>query len=133
MFGWTDHVGELELWVQAPRPEDVFAEGVRAVGELLGEEDGTVPGEPTERELEVDGEDRPRLFADWLGELAFLAEMEGFVPDHARGVQLKEGRVHGWVSGHLGSPPHLVKAVTLHRLRFDELDGRWHARVVLDV
>lgn len=133
MYGWTDHVGELELWVQADRPEDVFAEGVRAVAELLGEEDRPVPGPSRERELEVRAQDRARLFADWLGELAFLAEMEGFVPDDVRGVELDDERVRGWVSGHLGSPPHLVKAVTLHRLRFDELDGRWQARAVLDV
>jgi len=37
------------------------------------------------------------------------------------------------VVGHRGTPPHLIKAVTLHRLVFEPDDGGWRARVVLDV
>jgi SHS2 domain-containing protein len=37
------------------------------------------------------------------------------------------------VSGTRASPPHLVKAVTYHRLEMHEQDGTWRARVVLDV
>jgi len=33
--GWTEHVGELELWVEAPDEPGVFTEALRALGELL--------------------------------------------------------------------------------------------------
>jgi SHS2 domain-containing protein len=38
-------------------------------------------------------------------------------------------RVHGTV----GDPPHVVKAVTYHRLAFEPRGDAWHATVVLDV
>jgi SHS2 domain-containing protein len=41
--------------------------------------------------------------------------------------------VEATVSGTRGSPPHLVKAVTYHRLEMHEQDETWRARVVLDV
>lgn len=105
------------------------ARGRRAAGE----EEPAAPGEGERREVEAHGADRATLFAHWLGELAFLAETQSFVPDEVAEVECDGGRVRAQVSGHLASPPHLVKAVTYHRLRFEEQDGRWHARAVLDV
>lgn len=35
---WMEHTGELELEAEAPTPEKVFAEGLAAMAELLGQE-----------------------------------------------------------------------------------------------
>jgi SHS2 domain-containing protein len=37
------------------------------------------------------------------------------------------------VAGSAGDPPHLVKGVTYHGLRFERTGAGWLARVVLDV
>ena len=128
-YGWGEHTGELELWVTASSERGVFEEAVRAVAEVLGAEGG----ESESREVAVAGADRAGLLAEWLEELAFLAETEGFVPDRAEGLVLTPARVTARVVGHRGTPPHLIKAVTLHRLAFEPDDGGWRARVVLDV
>jgi SHS2 domain-containing protein len=127
-YGWAEHVGELELWVEAPDERAVFAEALRALGELLATE-----GEPAEREVTAEGEDRAVLLAAWLEELAFLAETEGLVPETVDALKLEPRRVHARVAGRCGSPPHLVKAVTYHRLSFARVDNGWRAVVVLDV
>ncbi|HKE78293.1 MAG TPA: archease [Solirubrobacteraceae bacterium] len=128
-YGWGEHTGELELWVTASSEREVFAEAVRAVAELLGGEGG----ERESRDVAVAATDRGRLLAGWLEELAFLAETEGFVPERAEELVLAPARVTARVVGHRGTPPHLIKAVTLHRLAFEPDDGGWRARVVLDV
>ncbi|HWC27295.1 MAG TPA: archease [Solirubrobacteraceae bacterium] len=131
---WVEHTGELELEAEAPTPEAVFAEGLAAMAELLGQEGDAVAGRAREtRELHLSGRDRAVLFADWLAELAVLAETEGFVVDEARRIELGGDAVRATVLGHRGQPPHLVKAVTLHRLLFAHDDRGWRARATLDV
>ena len=127
-YGFAEHVGELELWVEAPTREGVFEESLRALAEVLGS-----GGEPAERSLRLEGEDPAVLFADWLAELAFLAETEGFVPAAVRELRLAPGGLEARVAGGTGAPPHLVKAVTYHRLAFEPRDGGWRAVAVLDV
>jgi SHS2 domain-containing protein len=132
MYGFSDHVGELELWVRAATEEEVFGESARALAEVLSGEDR--PAAVAEsREVAVRATDRPALLAQWLEELAFLAETEGFVADRVEEVVLDGGGVCARVAGHRGSPPHLVKAVTYHRLCFERAPDGWRARAVLDV
>jgi SHS2 domain-containing protein len=127
-YGWGEHVGELELWVEAPDEAAVFAEAVAALGELLATE-----GAPAAREVSAGGADRATLFAAWLEELAFLAETEGFVPEAVEALELDAERVRARITGRRGSPPHLVKAVTYHRLGFEPTEAGWRATAVLDV
>jgi SHS2 domain-containing protein len=128
-YGWTDHVGELELWVEAPDERGVFAEALRALADVLAAPDG----EPEWRDVVAEGEDRAVLLAAWLEELNFLAETEGFAPETAEDLALEPGRVRARVGGRVGSPPHLVKAVTYHRLAFERAGDGWRAVTVLDV
>jgi SHS2 domain-containing protein len=127
-FGWAEHVGELELWVEAPGEEGVFAEALRALGELLA-----TNGRPAERHVAAEGDDRAALLAAWLEELVFLAEIEGFVPEATESLVLEPRRVRARVAGRRGTPRHLVKAVTYHRLSFERVHNGWRAVAVLDV
>jgi SHS2 domain-containing protein len=128
-YGWAEHVGELELWVEAPTREAVFADALQALAELLG---GVRP--PAERrQIALQGEELAVLLADWLGELAFLAETEGFVPASVEQLELPAGGLRATVGGDRAAPPHLVKAVTYHRLSFEPHRGGWRAVAVLDV
>jgi SHS2 domain-containing protein len=131
-YGWGEHTGELELWVTAASEAEVFVEALRALAELLGSEEGE-SGAVEARLVAVEGGDHARLLAGWLEELAFLAETEGLVPERAEELRLAPAGVSARIVGHIGSPPHLIKAVTLHRLAFErDVDG-WRALVVLDV
>ncbi len=76
---------------------------------------------------------RPVLFAEWLAELAFLAETEGLVPERIAELALDSERLEATVEGRLAEPRHLVKAVTYHRLEFGPNGDGWRATAVLDV
>jgi SHS2 domain-containing protein len=131
-YRWGEHVGELELEVRADDEAGVFAEAVRALGELLAGE-GPAAGEPEWFELAAEGGDRAGLWAAWLEEVNYLAESEGVVPVRADAIVLDPRRVRGRLQGYRGEPPHLVKAVTYHRLVFEPCSGGWRASGVLDV
>jgi SHS2 domain-containing protein len=129
-FGWGEHVGELELSIEAATEDAVFVEAVNAIAELLA--DGE-PGPLEWREVSVEGTERAVLLAEWLAELAYLAETEGFVPAAVERLALEPDLVRARLGGRRGSPPHLIKAVTYHGLRFEPAPGGWRAHLVMDV
>jgi SHS2 domain-containing protein len=127
-YEWVEDTAELELRIEAESPEEVFLDALAAFAELTGE----ATGEERSVQVELEATDPPALLARWLEELVFLAETEGFVPGDAE-IALGENRLSGVLGGRIGEPRPLVKAVTYHGLAFDEHNGRWRARAVLDV
>lgn len=128
---FVEHVGEIELAVEAASEEGLLAEAATAFRELV---DGSLPhGAPLRCEIDLPAETPSLLLVDWLGELVFLAEVEGFVPERVAELELSRGRLRATVEGARGRPRHLVKAVTLHDLAVSCEKGVWHGRVVLDV
>jgi SHS2 domain-containing protein len=130
LFRWVEHTAELELEIEARSRADVFAEALAAFAELVGD----ARGPPAAREVEVEADEDSMLLVEWLGELIYLSEAEGFVPERVASLQFGEGRLRARVEGHEGESRYLVKGVTLHRLELRRQDdGGWGARVVLDV
>ena len=130
-YSWGEHVGELELRLDGPDERAVFESAVAAFAELLG--DGGEHGAREWFDVAADGGDRATLLAAWLEELVFLAEQHGFVPVAVQDMTLEDASIRARVGGYRGEPPHLVKAVTYHRLSFAPDNGGWRANVVLDV
>lgn len=130
-YRWVDHTGELELEIEALGQRQVFEQGFEAMRELLSADEQV--GEPLSRQIDLRAPDGAALLADWLAELAFLGETEGLVPERLRALVVGDRELRATVDGRRGSPRHLVKAVTYHRLALERADGGWRARVVLDV
>jgi SHS2 domain-containing protein len=126
---WESHTGEEQLHVVAGSPEQVVVETILAFSRLVEREAG---GEPVSRDVTVTGADHGSLLVELLGELVYLAEIEGFVADAAT-VTLAAGTLHAALAGRLTTVEPLVKGATYHGLRFEQRGGAWDARVVLDV
>ena len=136
MHRWVDHTAELELELAAASERGVFEEALAALGGLLAERAGAEDepdAEPARHQVSARAPDRATLLAEWLSELAYLAESEGFVPTRAERLELTDNALEATVVGRRASPPHLVKAVTYHRLGIWEEDETWRARVIFDV
>jgi len=116
--------------IEAPSEEAVFTDALRGLGELLADDGG---GEQVRREVAVDGRERAILLVEWLNELVFLAETEDFVPEDVGRIQLSDHGLVASVCGHRGSPRHVVKGATYHRLAFERFGRGYCASVVLDV
>jgi SHS2 domain-containing protein len=130
VYRFVDHTAELELRIEAVSEEAVFHEALAAFAELVAREEN---GEPAAYEVHAQAGDRAALLAEWLQELIFLAETEDFVPERVRSLDLRPDELEATVEGRRGHPSHLVKAVTYHGLDLHPEQGKWHARVVLDV
>ena len=126
-----EHVGEIELELEAESAGGVFAEALAAFRELV---DGAgTYGPPRRHEIEIAGETPPALLAHWLEELAFLADAQAFVPARVVEIDVTGSGLRSIVEGNHGRPRHVVKAVTFDHLELVRSEGRWHGHVVLDV
>ena len=130
MYRWVEHTGELELAIEAETESGIFEQGFEAMSELLATE---TSGVSETRAITLAGSDRAVLLADWLAELAYLAESEGLVPERLASLELGPAVLDAAVQGSRGDSPHLVKAATYHRLAFEPAGSGWRATVVLDV
>jgi SHS2 domain-containing protein len=127
---FVEHVGEVEVELESETEAGVFAAATDAFAELVAAEGG---GPSEQHEIALEGGDRALLLVDWLNELVYLAEVDGFVPERLEAFELGGAGLRATVAGRRDDPPHLVKAVTLNNLEFAEKGGAWHGRVVLDV
>jgi SHS2 domain-containing protein len=127
---FVEHVGEVELELEGSSEADLYVEAVAAFRELV--DSATRHGAAFQREIVLPDAEPSLLLVDWLNELVFLAEVEGFVPERVERLELVQG-VRGTLTGVHGRPRHLVKAATLHDLELSNRGEVWHARVVLDV
>ena len=129
MYEWREHTAEIELFVRASTPADVFRDAADAFGRLV---ELASDGAHTARRLDVEGRDYASMLVEFLDDLIYLADTDSFVPDEAR-VELADGHLAAELDGRVTELQPIVKAATYHDLEFREEDGAWEARVVLDV
>jgi SHS2 domain-containing protein len=132
-YRWIEHTAELELEIEGARAEAVFADAFDALAELMRDEQPGQPGAAVSVRLSVAGRDLATLLAEWLDELVFRAETDGLVPIAIEQIELAQHALSATVRCVLGTPRHLVKGVTHHRLAFEPADAGFRATVVLDV
>jgi SHS2 domain-containing protein len=126
----VEHVGEVEVELDAATEAGVFEAALVALADLIATDS---EGAPASHEVELAEPDHALLLVDWLSELVFLAEIAGFVPERVASFELADRGLRATIEGRRDGPRHLVKAVTLNKLALEQEGGRWHGRVVLDV
>lgn len=130
-FRFLDHPGEVELVVDAAGEPEIYGEALHAFAELVEQDTG---GRPGQRHIRLEAPDRVSLLVDWLNELVYLADTDGFVPERIETMSLEGTRLDATVSGRLeAAPSSLVKAATFSGAAFERGAHGWCARIVLDV
>jgi SHS2 domain-containing protein len=123
---------ELRLTVRARSLAELFPEAGRALADLV---DGSWPGRPTSPvEIAVEARDPAALLVEWLNELIYRAESEGWLGREFTVLECGPQRLRVRAAGSpwpTGSFP--VKAATLDRARITEQDHQVVAEVTLDV
>lgn len=131
-----EHTADMGIEVQADTLEELFAGAACALKEMIwGEAWGR---SIEERAVSLRGGDYGELLVHWLNEILYRFEVEGLFPvdfelEEIKGTTLK-GRIRGEPFDPLRHPVEReVKAVTYHRLQVEPYDGRWLARLYVDL
>jgi len=131
-YEWVEHTAEVELLIEAGSEEQVFADALTAVGELLDDGMGAHDADVA-YDVTLTAPDRAALLAAWMDELVYRAEVDGLLPKAVERIELADDGLSAAVRARRGEPRPFVKAVTYHRLAFEPTADGWQATVVLDV
>jgi SHS2 domain-containing protein len=139
VFTFFDHTGDVGIEIDAPDPGALFADAARAFSETITDREALPGDDAVEISLVADAADL--LLVDWLNELLFRFETDGWLPRDVAAQVSRAGDT--WTlsarlaGGRLDPARHdvrvLVKAVTYHGLQVQELASRWRARIILDI
>jgi SHS2 domain-containing protein len=136
MYKLIDHTADIGIEVTGASEAELFAAAALAVFDLLTDPE-KVEGK-TEKHLAVEGMDRVDLFINFLREVLYLYNGEGFLLNGVRVASISETRVVANVCGEPYDPDrHTIKtelkAVTYHQAYVRKDDGIWKAQVIFDV
>ncbi len=135
-FETFEHTADIGLVARGRTLEELFANAASGLVDLMV--DPADLREETRLELTVSAPDREALLVAWLNELLYLLDAQGFVPRRSRILTLTDTTLTAELRGErIDRARHhvrrMVKAATYHELRVAQQDGRWEARVIVDL
>ena len=116
--------------------EELFTNAAHGLTSLLAPE--ILPTPDREVHVELEGVDYNDLLVDWLREILFYYDAEGFVLSEARVDALSQSALQGRLLGTTLSSEELsgemeIKAVTYHGLAITRHETGFSAKVVFDI
>lgn len=137
-FTYFGHTGDIGVDVEAGTLDGLFADAAAALTRTITEAEDIQGSD--HRSLELSATDLDLLLVDWLSELLFRFETEGFLAAEVRPrvVRDEAWRLHAEISGEPAAALRvpikvLVKAVTYHALEVKEIGAGWRARIIFDI
>ena len=131
-----DHTADLGLEIYGADAANLFENAVRAVVDMM------IPGATVEkadtRHFSVEGADWEDLLVNFLREILFLCNGEGFLPGECVISAIDDRHVAGHVAGESFNPAKHpismeIKAVTYHQVSVLRTGHGWQGRVIFDV
>jgi SHS2 domain-containing protein len=131
-----EHTADIGFEARADSLAGLFAEAAAALLSIAVATDAVTPRDTYF--LEASGDDRAALLVNFLSEILYLFDSDTFAPASCQVDDVGDTRVAARLVGERRIPGRhrwklIVKAVTYHGLEVVEHDGRWVARVFLDV
>jgi len=131
-----DHTADLGIEISGETLGDVYAGAALALSDLLT--DISAVRESEERTVAVEGEDEADLLVNFLREVLYAWNGEGFLAKTCAVREISHGRLTAVLRGEPHDPAqHLIrreiKAVTYHQASVRRTAEGWRGRVVFDV
>lgn len=131
-----EHKADIGLHIYGPSFKDLLENAGVALFETMADMSKVKIVDAVE--VSARGETVEELFMAWLRELLYIFHGERCLLKEFEIKELVNNSVKGFVRGErIDNERHVmhgeVKGATYHRLEVKEVDGKWEARVILDV
>jgi SHS2 domain-containing protein len=135
-FRILEHTADIGFEAFGSTLPEVFENAARALAHLIAEPANVKP--TAEIRIEVLGANAPDLLVNWLSEILFQHDAEGWLFRDFRVENLDDHAITGIALGEkFDQARHqanlMVKAVTYHQLALQQTAGGWRAQVYLDI
>jgi SHS2 domain-containing protein len=124
----------IEAW--GSTLEDAFASAANGLARLMSDLPADL--QTLTRNIQVQAGSLSSLLVQFLNEIVFLEETEGFLPAEVTNLTLRSGSLNATLSGFIFDPgihsmnAH-IKAATYHGLEIDQSGERVTIKVIFDV
>lgn len=135
-FRILEHTADVGFEAFGSTLPEVFENSARALFHLIVEPESVVPS--LEVRIEVQGAGLPDLLVNWLSEILYQHDAEGWLFRDFRVESLDDHAVLGIALGEKIDPARhqtilMVKAITYHQLSLQQTAGGWRAQVYVDI
>jgi SHS2 domain-containing protein len=135
-FRILEHTADVGFEAFGSTREEAFVNAARALTYLIVELDAIDPGE--EVSVQVQGTDPVSLLVNWLSELLYLHDAEGWLFRDFEIQSLQDDSLSAVARGEKFQRSRhqaklLVKAITYHQLALEETPRGWRAQVYVDI
>ena len=135
-FRVLEHTADIGFEAYGNSRQEVFANAARALLHLIVDLDSIQARESVA--VRVEGRDAPDLLVNWLSEILYLHDAEGWVFREFEMTGLEETSLGAVARGEKFDPVRhqaklLIKAVTYHQLKLEETAEGWRAQVYVDI
>jgi len=135
-FRILEHTADVGFEAFGSTREETFANAARALFDLIVDLDAIDPGEDIT--VRVEGADPESVLVNWLSELLYLHDAEGWLFSEFEVQRLDEHSLAARARGEkIDRARHRcklqVKAITYHQLRLEQTAEGWHAVVYVDI
>ncbi len=135
-FRLLEHTADVGFEAFGATREEVFANAARALFYLIVELETIDPRE--EVQVQVTGPDPASVLVNWLSEILFLHDAEGWLFREFEIQSLQDDSLRAIARGEKFQRPRhqaklLVKAITYHQLALGKTPRGWRAQVYVDI
>ena len=135
-FRTLEHPADVGFEAFGATREEVFANAARALMNVIVDLDAIQPCE--EVPLQIHGPDPENLLVNWLSELLYLHDAEGWLFRDFEIRSLSDNSLSALARGEKFQPSRhqakmLVKAITYHQLALEKTPRGWRAQVYVDI
>ena len=135
-FRVLEHTADVGFEAFGSTREEVFANAGRALMNIIVDLESVDPAAGVR--VQAEGSDPPDLLVNWLSEILYLYDAEGWVFRGFEVRSLTDRSISAIARGEKFDPARhqvnlLVKAVTYHQLVLEKTASGWRAQVYVDI
>ncbi|MGH9469356.1 MAG: archease [Terriglobia bacterium] len=136
MFRILEHPADVGFEAYGASVAETFANAARALTSIRVDLEMIVLRESVTARAE--GRDRESLLFNWLSEVLYLEDAEGWLFAKFEIEEMSDVAFHALARGEKYDPARhqlksLVKAITYHQLAIEKTDCGWRAQVFVDI
>jgi SHS2 domain-containing protein len=135
-FRILEHTADIGFEAWGTTRTEAFENAGRALFYIIVDPATVAPRE--EVKIVTEGTNPTELLVNWLNELLFLQDAEGWLIRDFEVISLSDESIQAVARGEKFDPARhqiklLVKAITYHQLVLEEAAGGWRAQVYVDI
>jgi SHS2 domain-containing protein len=135
-FRILEHTADVGFEAFGKNREEVFANAARALFYIIV--DPAIVEAREDVKILARGTNPSELLVNWLSELLFLQDAEGWLFRDFKVISLSDNSIRAVARGEKFDPARhqiqlLVKAITYHQLELEETARGWRAQVYVDI